>query len=315
MPSHPQLIFGGASLGDAFATADEVSAVLETLKSAGISRVDTAARYPPTSPNASERLLGETGAASKGFSIDTKVFCPNTPEGHLAPDRIQASIKDSYGRLKLGDKKLNTLYCHRPDPTTPLEEQARALHEQHEAGLFDKLGVSNFDSQLLERYMAICEEKGYVKPTVYQGMYNLVTRGIEKTLFPTLRKYNMSFVAYSPLAGGFLNGKLSSGDTQGTRFEAGNAMGQGYRMMFDKKEMHEAIEFLNNTLESKGVSKVEASLRWIAYHSQLRETDGIILGASKVQQIIQNAQAIGQGPLDESIVDAIEEMWKRMPGA
>ncbi|KAI1366309.1 Aldo/keto reductase [Xylaria arbuscula] len=312
MASHPQLIFGGASLGAAFATTAEVSTLLETLKSSGISRIDTAARYPPTNPNASERLLGETSAAGRGFSIDSKVFCPGPPEGHLAPDLVRKSLKETYGRLNLGYKRLNVLHCHRPDPVTPLEQQAEVLNEQHKAGLFDKLGISNFDNEMIEKYIAICEEKGYVKPTVYQGMYNLVCRDIEKTLFPTMRKHHIVFNAYSPLAGGFLNGKLSSGETEGTRFEAGNMMGQGYRMVYDKKEMHDAIQFLTTILVSKGISKVEASLRWVAYHSQLNETDGIILGASSLSQIVQNIDAIAKEPLNESIAAAIEEMWNAM---
>ena len=59
-----------------------------------------------------------------------------------------------------------------------------------------QLGVSNFSPELLSEFLRICEDKGYVKPSVYQGQYNLLSRDYETTLFPLLRKYGMTFTAY-----------------------------------------------------------------------------------------------------------------------
>ncbi|KAI0099188.1 Aldo/keto reductase [Nemania sp. FL0031] len=310
MYSHPQLIFGGASIGAAFTTREQVVELLRTLQSLGVTRIDTAARYPPTNFGASERLLGEARVADLGFSIDSKIFVGSVAEGSLAPHAIETSMTQSYDRMQLHGHRLNVLHCHRPDPETPLAEQAKALDAQYRAGLFEKLGVSNFGPELLDEFIQICDENGYVKPQVYQGQYNLVCRNIEKTLFPALRKHGMVFSAYSPLAGGFLNGKLTTGDTEGTRFEAGNVMGQFYRAQYDKKEMHDAIRYLTDILDSKGISKVEASLRWIAYHSNLGAEDGIIIGASKLSQLTQNVEAIAKGPLDDKTVSAMEGMWQ-----
>lgn len=54
------------------------------------------------------------------------------------------------------------------------------------------------------------KERGWVTPSVYQGMYNVITRGVEAELFPALRKLGMAFYAFNPLAGGFLTGKYQS---------------------------------------------------------------------------------------------------------
>lgn len=59
-----------------------------------------------------------------------------------------------------------------------------------------QLGVSNFSVSMLEKWMEISIEKGYVKPSVYQGQYNLFCRGLETSLFLSLRRYGMSFVAF-----------------------------------------------------------------------------------------------------------------------
>lgn len=65
---------------------------------------------------------------------------------------------------------------------------------------------------------------------------------------------------------------------------------------------------LSETLEPAQISKVEASLRWISYHSDLTPDDGIILGASKPQYLVQNVAAIQKGSLPEEIVSAIESV-------
>jgi aflatoxin B1 aldehyde reductase len=106
-----------------------------------------------------------------------------------------------------------------------------------------------------------------------------------------------------------LSGKLTAGDIQGTRFAKDNAIGTFAKLQFDKKEFHVAINYLTEVLEPTNISKIEASLRWISYHSKLGPDDGIILGASKPHYLEQNIVAIRKGPLPEEIVAAIEKVW------
>ena len=58
----------------------------------------------------------------------------------------------------------------------------------------------------------ICRHNGWMQPTVYQGMYNALTRDVERELFPCLRNYGIRFYAYNPLAGGMLNREISQSD-------------------------------------------------------------------------------------------------------
>lgn len=156
---------------------------------------------------------------------------------------------------------------------------------------------------MLEKLLAICEEHNYTKPSVYQGEYNLVHRGPEDSLFPILRKHKIHFVAYSPLGGGFLTGKFTAGNAEGTRF--GGPLGQRFRQIYDRPDFHATINELKRIIEPLGISPTSAALRWLAYHSELHEEDGIILGASKIEQLTQNVKNIEQGPLPESVVKAI----------
>ena len=82
------------------------------------------------------------------------------------------------------------------------------------------------------------------------------------------------------------------------------------KQAFDKKEFHDAINSLTAALEPHKISKPEACIRWLAFHSKLRAGDGIIFGASKVSYIPQNAEAIRKGPLPEEVVSVMDNLWK-----
>ena len=170
-----------------------------------------------------------------------------------------------------------------------------------------QLGVSNISPQMLKSWLEIAESKGYVKPTVYQGQYNLLCRGYETTLFPLLREYNIHFNAFSPLAGGFLLGNFTAEGVQGgSRF----SLGTPFNGWYDKPSMHEAIKRLKEISEREGVGMDELALRWVVHHSVLGEKDSIILGASKVQQVGKNVGQIRKGSLDGEVVRELDALWE-----
>ena len=74
--------------------------------------------------------------------------------------------------------------------------------------------------------------------------------------------------------------------------------------------MHEAIQQLRGIGEKVGVGMDELSLRWLVYHSILKDDDAIILGASKVAQIGKNTGQIRKGPLDEAVVKELDGLWE-----
>ena len=104
-----------------------------------------------------------------------------------------------------------------------IEDTLAEVHELHKEGKFKSLGLSNFQAWEVAHIYHTCKANGYVTPTVYQGMYNAITRDVEKELLPCLRKLGISFYAYNPLAGGVLTGKHSGGEPEAGRFKD-NAM-------------------------------------------------------------------------------------------
>lgn len=82
--------------------------------------------------------------------------------------------------------------------------------------------------------------------------------------------------------------------------------------MYDKPDMHATMTDLLDTIEPLQISGSEACLRWLYYHSILGENDGVILGASKVPQIVQNVGDVSKGPLPVEVVQNIDRLWERI---
>ena len=91
-------------------------------------------------------------------------------------------------------------YLHGPDRSTPFEVTLKAVDELHKEGKFKRFGISNFMSWEVAEIVTICRQHGYIQPTVYQGYYNAIQRKVEPELFPCLRKFGISFYAFSPRA-------------------------------------------------------------------------------------------------------------------
>ncbi|KAI8959971.1 putative oxidoreductase [Daldinia sp. FL1419] len=313
----PQLIFGTASFGmpmTEFQDAESVKGLLRKLEELGISRLDSGARYPPPKPGRSEELIGEAKEVSSKFLVDTKIFTDTATDG--SGDLTVAAIKKSTeGSLKrLQADGVNVLHIHRADPATPLEEQVQGFNDQIAQGHCKKWGVSNVSPQDLEKMVQICEEKGLQKPSCYQGVYNLVTRGMETKLLPLLRAHGIAFNGFQPLAAGFLTGKLVNNEQAGTRFGEDHPLGAISRRMFGGEDLLSAMKKFDTEVKAQGFTPAEVAIRWLVHHSGLGEEDGIVLGASKATQIVETVGLIRKGPLPEAILPLVDELWGGVKG-
>ncbi|KAL1854410.1 hypothetical protein Daus18300_011429 [Diaporthe australafricana] len=304
----PRLIFGTGVLGmdgTEFQNIDSVTRLLHTLKQLGINRLDTAARYPPFIPGKSEQLIGGASALSGGFVVDTKVY---TEVGDGSGDLTQVAVTKSVeGSLERMDRPqgegVNVLFAHRPDPATPLEEQIQAFQDQVAQGHAREWGVANHPPETLQAIIDLCEQKGWAKPTWYQGAYNLLTRGTETRVLPILRAHGMSFLASHALASGFLTGNHVDADGKPTGRFARNS---GYAA----PEVAAAMKEFVAGCKAHALPPVEVASRWIAHHSALGDKDGLVLGASKLVQVGETVASIRKGPLPTPVVSLADELWE-----
>lgn len=193
-PPPPQVGDSSASTFAKFDTPEQVGALLDLFHSRGHRQLDTARAYAPGAPGTSEARLGAAGAGER-FRIDSKAgFAGDDGDEPHGRAGIVRSADVSVRDLRVA--QANIYYLHMPVRTTPLEETCAGIDEAYRAGRFKEFGVSNHTPEEVERIVSICEERGYVKPTVYQGQYNPIVRGAEKDLFPVLRKHKIAFYAW-----------------------------------------------------------------------------------------------------------------------
>lgn len=315
----PNLIFGTASFGfpsTEFQNPSSVLDLLQNLQSLGIHHLDSGARYPPTNPGRSEELIGEAQELSERFTVDTKVYTDVRMDGSgdLTCEAVDRSVSASLQRLKRLDG-VNILHAHRADPCTPLIEQIEAFNQQIKKGRCKAWGVSNFSPEVLEKMLNLCEEKGLQKPSCYQGEYNLVTRAMETRLLPILRAHGMTFNAFRPFAVGFLTGKLVNNEHAGTRFGDDHPFGKAAKELYDAEDLISAMRKFDNDIKSHDLTSIEVAIRWLGHHSVLGPKDGIVLGASKVEQVRETVAMIQKGPLPGEVLASAENLWSAVKGS
>ncbi|KAI1852865.1 hypothetical protein JX266_002406 [Neoarthrinium moseri] len=310
----PQILVGTGTWGHNLCI-DQMREQLNNLEKLNCRRIDTAALYPFTHPHLAEKCLGEL--KHDGLLIDTKAMWFNGGDNTLTFKAVQKSMDESLERLKTD--KVNIFYCLGPDHVTPLQEQAAAFNAVYRQGNCAGTGVCNMSPKSFEEILDICETQGYVKPRVFQGQYNLLCRNYEKTLLPLLRKHNVAFVAYSPLAGGMLTGKVTFSHNnpeslRGTRFEVSkdNVMGMVGRKWYDKPVFHDAIHKMATYCETYGIDMAEASMRWILNHSALNGAlgDGVIVRPRNQAQLDTYAAGIHNGPLPDNLVEDLNGLFE-----
>ncbi|KAI9013572.1 NADP-dependent oxidoreductase domain-containing protein [Hyaloraphidium curvatum] len=310
MASRPRVVFGtmtfGVGVGGRISDRPTINAILDLFSSRGHNEVDTARNYCGGN---TEQVLGEIGASNdRRFRIATKV-APTKPGDH-APERLKAIFQRSLAALKAD--RVHILYLHAPDRSVPLEDTCRAMNELHREGLYEEFGVSNYAAFEVMEIFQICRNNGWVTPTVYQGMYNGITRDVEPELLPCLRKLGMKFYAYNVGAGGLLSGnyKFEEVPAEG-RFDPSHTQGANYRQRYWNDTYFQAVSIVTRACAAAGITPIAAAHRWLLHHSLLSgaEGDAIIIGASSLKYAGENLDACEAGRLPEEVVAAFDEAW------
>lgn len=290
--------------------SDQVDAIaaqtmLRRFTTTGEIELDTAYQY---NKGLTETLLGELIPPDQrgNLFIASKVN-PWNDQG-LKPAQVKKQLDESLQRLNTN--YLDLLYLHSPDLETPVEQTLSACFEAYQQGKFKTFGLSNFSAWQVAEVVEKCRQHGWMVPTVYQGMYNALTRDVEKELFACLRNYNISFYAYNPLAGGMLTGKHQAIEQipDSGRF----VKRYNYQGRYWKREYFDVLQELGKRSNELGLTPVEVAMSWLVNHSMMDAArgDAIILGASKPEQLDENLLAVKALPLDQAVLDILDRGWE-----
>lgn len=279
----------------------------------GRAEIDTASMYQH---RRTEQLLGDV--LSKRADLRRSVFVAtkaNPFPGYgesLRPESVVQQLTQSL--RDLGAESVDVLYLHAPDHATRIEATLEAVQDLYLEGKFRELGLSNFSAWETVHIFHLCKRRGFVAPSLYQGMYNAITRDVERELLPALRTLGIRFYAYNPLAGGLLSGKHREDRPPADgRFGTAAENGEKYRARYWTPEYFKALEKVRIACEAHGIGMAEASIRWVTQHSQLRggQSDGVILGASSLEHLEQNLDAAAElAPLPQDVLQALDQGWE-----
>ncbi|KAI0470432.1 Aldo/keto reductase [Xylariaceae sp. FL0804] len=298
-----------ASSGARITNFDDYTKCLDYFQQQGYNEVDTARTYVGGRQEAWTR---DAKWQDRGLTLATKCY-PYEPGVHKA-DRLKEHALKSLSEL--GADAVDIFYLHAPDHSVPFAETLEALNELHKQGKFVRLGLSNFAAWQVAEVYTICKERGWVLPTVYQAMYNAITRSIEAELIPCCRKYNIDIVVYNPLAGGLFSGKIKSKDVpqEGRFSDTSSKTGQMYRERYFKDDTFNALAVIEPVADKHELTLLEIALRWCVHHSALQTrakggNDGVIVGVSSFAQLEGNLRDCEKGPLPDDVLKALDKAW------
>ncbi|CAM9138598.1 unnamed protein product, partial [Ectocarpus fasciculatus] len=278
---------------------------------AGVQYIDSARIY---AGGATEPIVGACLRNVAAQAPDVRPTLRITTKAHPSQQRglssagIIAQVNDSLAAL--GVEYVDELYLHQPDTVNDLVESLATADELVKRGLVRRLGMSNYHDVEVVRCLQLCRENNWTPPTIYQGLYNPLNRRVEVSLLPLLKRNNIDFIAYNALAAGLLSGKHKRGaDVAEGRFKEN----PNYLPRFYNDPNFQALDIIQRSLPDD-LSTITATYQWLLRHSMLGPNDGVLLGASSLEQLDNNlascAVAATAAPLSEDTLRSFDSAWE-----
>ena len=210
-------------------------------------------------------------------------------------------IDGSLKRLQLD--YVDLVYCHRPDPQTPIEETVWAMHDIIERGKALYWGTSEWSAAEIMAAWQIAERHHLRKPVMEQPEYNLFHRNRVEVEYARLyEEAGIGLTTWSPLASGLLTGKYKDGIPADSR-------GAIQRMSFlvpqlTDKPKNAAVGQLADVAKELGCTTAQLAIAWCLRHKRVST---VITGASRVSQVEENLKAADIVPkLTPAILERID---------
>ncbi len=272
-------------------SAAQAAECLSVAKDAGVNFFDNAEAY---AAGESERVMGaafrELGWARHEYVVSTKLYwgifdAPNM-KNTLNRKYLSQAIEGSLERFGLDFVDL--VYCHRPDPATPIEETVWAMSDMVSRGQALYWGTSEWSADEIRAAWEIAERHHLHKPVVEQPQYNLLHRErVEQEYARLYEDIGLGTTIWSPLASGLLTGKYQKGVPEGSR-----AALPGYEWLraslTDPARLHK-VDALMAIAADLDVTLAQLALAWCVKNPHVST---VITGASSAQQVRENMSAL-----------------------
>ncbi|MDO7904828.1 aldo/keto reductase [Paenibacillus sp. JX-17] len=252
----------------------------------GITFFDTAEVYGPYD---NEELVGEALKEIRNNVVIATKFGVSFDRGQSGelltdsrPETIRKAVEGSLKRLNTDH--IDLYYQHRVDKKVPIEEVAGVIRELIKEGKITHWGMSEADADEIRRAHAVCPV------TAIQSRYSMMSRQKEVETFPTVEELEIGFVAFSPLANGYLSGQYD----KNSQFESSEEKGLDYRSFLPqfKPENMDAnqalIDLINRYAAEKEATAAQISLAWVLAQKPYIVP---IPGTRKPERLIENRRS------------------------
>ncbi|MBL8046604.1 MAG: aldo/keto reductase [Anaerolineales bacterium] len=289
---------------------DSALECMQTAYEAGVNFFDNAESY---AAGGSEEIMGavlkKLGWRRASYVLSTKFYWglndgPNE-RNTLNRKYLMQAIEGSLKRLQLD--YVDLVFCHRPDPETPLEETVRAMSDMVTQGKALYWGTSEWSADQIMQAWQIAERLHLHKPQMEQPLYNLLARDrVEKEHARLYKEIGLGLTTFSPLASGLLSGKYNAGIPEDSRANV-----KGYEFIKERvtNQAHlDKVRRLEPIAKDLGCTLAQMALAWCLKNPNVST---VITGASKASQVAENMKALAVVPqLTPEVMAKIEEAVK-----
>lgn len=294
----------------------DVDAAVELMAAArdyGVNFFDNAEIY---AGGKSEEVMGAAlkrlGWRRSSYLVSTKFYWgindgvneKNTLNRKRLIEGIQASLQ------RFGLEYVDLIFCHRPDPTTPIEETVWAMHNIIEWGKALYWGTSEWSAAEIVAAIEIAEKHHLHKPIMEQPHYNMLARErFEKEYARLFKEYGYGSTTFSPLASGLLTGKYNNGIPADSR---GSLPGYEWlRGSLTDEQRLAKVRALQPLADEVGITLAQMAIAWCLKNPN---ASTVITGASRLSQMRENMKALDAvEKLTPDLMQRIDEILDNNP--
>jgi voltage-dependent potassium channel beta subunit len=275
----------------------------------GINFFDNAETY---ASGQAERVMGDVIADLRlprdGFAVSSKVFFgavddPLPMQRGLSRKHVHDACHDALKRLRVD--YLDLYFCHRPDPDAPVAETVAAMDALVRQGKVLYWGTSEWTASQIREAHAAARDNGWQAPSMEQPQYNLLHRErVELEYAPLYAECGMGTTIWSPLASGLLTGKYDDGVPDDSRLAREAWLQKG--ALDETTQRRQRARAFSALAAELGVAPAPLAIAWCLRNPHVST---VLLGASKVEQLLQNLDAL---ELSERFDQGV---WRRVEDA
>jgi voltage-dependent potassium channel beta subunit len=293
---------------------DPVLECMTAAYDAGVNFFDNAEVY---AAGQAETLMGQaiqrTGWKRSDLVLSTKIYW-----GGEGPNDAGLSRKHLIEGANAALKRLQTdyvdlIFCHRPDPYTPMEEIVWSMNILLQQGKAFYWGTSEWNAADIMEAHAVARREHLIPPLMEQPEYNMLHRErVEREYAPLYRQVGLGTTIWSPLASGILTGKYLDGIPEGSRMSLKDYEWLRKRLEGEEGErLRETTRKLAQVAQELGCSLAQLALAWCIKNPHVST---VITGATRASQVQENMASLQVVPqLTSEVMEKIETILGNKP--